>query len=454
MTKIQHASLWTRLLTKWWVVPLIGLFVLYLDLYLDFNRDKQSTLSIVNTGFIIALFLISFGFLLGIYWQRNASEKSALRTLTRQHNFSVQLSNAKDWDEILTVVSDFIATFLNIFVSYLYVYQYTTGSYLRLAYWVSDRIPQEQHQEFEQTSLCENCRTRQDFSGQPHLCTIQEQGHKSANLNDYCLHLHVESEQIGILNFSLANDDSPAPWQIEILKTMMPYLAVVIQSAVQRQTLLDLSVITAAENERRTLTHDLHDTLGQNLSFLRLKLDQMARNNRYQRTDKIQKDLDHMLVVAAESTELVQETLIILDPDESPPLSKVIKEYCEIIGARSNLDVQFKLEGKPVYMSQQVSRQIFYLLREALSNVEKHAHASKVSVLMIWSETDLEIRIADNGSGFNLEEAPADGHFGLKSMRQRVDNLEGEFKITSAPGQGTHLDIRLPHRLQSPEFRT
>ena len=136
--------------------------------------------------------------------------------------------------------------------------------------------------------------------------------------------------------------------------------------------------------------------------------------------------------------------MIILDPDELPPLSKILKEYCEIVGSRSNLELDFSIVGKPTYLSQQTSRQVFYLFREALSNIEKHANASKVVVSVLWTDTELAIRIADNGSGFDLEAVPPEGHYGLKSMRGRVKNLNGEFSITTSPGKGTLLLITLP----------
>ena len=68
---------WKNILAKWWIVPLIGLLLLFIDLGQDYSRNKQSILDILNTEFVLALFLISGGFILGLYWQRIASEISA-----------------------------------------------------------------------------------------------------------------------------------------------------------------------------------------------------------------------------------------------------------------------------------------------------------------------------------------------------------------------------------------
>ena len=446
------SNLWKRILNKWWIVLLIGLFVLYLDLYQDFNRDKQSTETVVNTGFVIALFLISFGFLLGIYWQRLASEKTALKTLTIQHDFSVKLASAQGWDDILTAVSNFITTFVSISTGFLYIRNPKTDSYQRVSAWDSSGLSPVRERPEKDPVLCEACQLDQNPDNRIKLCNVSEEGNAENHLNSFCLPLQIKEQQIGILRITLLQNELPDSRQVELLKTLVPNLAIVVQAAIQRQTVLNISVETATENERRTLTHDLHDTLGQNLSYLRLKLDQMIRSGRQGQSDKQRKDLDHMLMVAAESCELVQETLIILDPDESPPLSKILKEYCEIVGIRSNLEQEFDVIGKPTYLTQQTSRQVFYLFREALSNIEKHANASRVAVSVLWTDTELEIRIADNGSGFDIDTVPAEGHYGLKSMRQRVKNLNGEFSITSSPGSGTQLLIVLPFISRSAEY--
>ncbi len=329
---------------------MIGLFGLYLDLYLDFNRDKQSALSIVNTGFIIALFLISFGFLLGIYWQRIASEKSELRTLTIQHDFSVQLASAKDWDDILLVVSKFITSFISISTAHLFIHDPKTESYQRVSVWASEQPFAREYLENDPLSLCEACLSIQNLDNQIKPCNRSGQAPQSDDLNSFCLPLKIKDQQIGVLRISLAQAEPLVSRQVELLKLLIPYLAIIVQAAIQRQALFNLSVVTATENERRTLTHDLHDTLGQNLSFLRLKLDQMIRTGHQGQNEKFQKDLDQMLMVAAESCELVQETLIILDPDESPPLSKILKSTAKSLGhVRIWNLILASLESQPTY---------------------------------------------------------------------------------------------------------
>ena len=433
----DSVSLWKRLLSLWWVVPLVGLSVLFLDLYHDFIHNQQLTTDIVNTD-VIGLILVTFGFLLGFYWQRITNESSALKNLTIQHRFSVRLSSAKDWDEILAVVSEFVASFLKLSTADLFIQN--GGEYRQVSAWVNDRLIGENYSEAGENNFCEPCLSGKFMLENPQTCLTQDDFKLTRGQNSYCLPLIINEDLVGILRISLARQEILRTQQTELLKILIPYLATVVRVTNQRQSLLELSIA----NERRSLTHDLHDTLGQNLSYLRLTLDQMVRKGKQQQTEKFQKDLDHMLMVAAESCELVQETLIILDPDESPPLGKILREYSEIVGDRSDLEIEFTRKGKPIYLPQQISRQVFFLYREALSNIEKHAAASRVSVILEWTGRELEIAIRDNGRGFDPEVDPLDGHYGVRSMRQRVANLGGEIKISSILGGGTQLLIRLP----------
>jgi two-component system NarL family sensor kinase len=94
---------------------------------------------------------------------------------------------------------------------------------------------------------------------------------------------------------------------------------------------------------------------------------------------------------------------------------------------------------------------LYLTVREALTNVEKHAHASEVTVLLRASNDHLQIVIADNGVGISLDDLDLDyaaksgTGFGLRGMRERVVALGGRLSLISAPGGGVRLEIRLPH---------
>ena len=84
---------------------------------------------------------------------------------------------------------------------------------------------------------------------------------------------------------------------------------------------------------------------------------------------------------------------------------------------------------------------LFRIAQEALNNVAKHARAVRIEVVMTRDQEGVTLRVADDGQGFDPQ-APRQGmHLGLWSMRERVEQLGGQFEVESAPGQGTKLVI-------------
>lgn len=91
---------------------------------------------------------------------------------------------------------------------------------------------------------------------------------------------------------------------------------------------------------------------------------------------------------------------------------------------------------------------LFRVIQEALNNVAKHAGAASVQVHLFWDDQRVSLRIADNGSGFDLREAAARAkggqHLGLWSMRERIERLGGQMSIESQPGTGTVIQATIP----------
>jgi signal transduction histidine kinase len=86
------------------------------------------------------------------------------------------------------------------------------------------------------------------------------------------------------------------------------------------------------------------------------------------------------------------------------------------------------------------------IAQEAVTNVLKHAHASRIKVKLQLEARRLFLRIIDNGRGFDQQDAFASrgGHFGLLGMRERAERLGGELKLASYPGKGTEVEVTVP----------
>lgn len=192
------------------------------------------------------------------------------------------------------------------------------------------------------------------------------------------------------------------------------------------------------------IARDLHDTIGQNIGFLRMKLDHLSEGNTIKKAD-IRSELQTMTKAANESYDLIRGTLSVLQSVDTAELFRIFSRYAEQIEERSSLQVEFTHRGEPRSLSPGRMRQLFYIFREALTNVEKHAQASRVSVQIGWEENCLRLSVEDDGRGFDPFSTPPGSHYGLKFMRERAELLNATLNVNSAAGSGTILEARVPY---------
>jgi len=208
----------------------------------------------------------------------------------------------------------------------------------------------------------------------------------------------------------------------------------------QKEEILTRSIQTIQTD----IARDLHDTLGQNISFLRMTLEHLSDT---QMRDQVQslKQIQSLAKAANESYELIRAMLFVLQPtDPADPLN-LFNRYAAQISERSLFQVEITGQEKTKPLSPQQCRNLFYIFREALSNVEKYADPVQVSADFNWGEDGLTMTIVDDGRGFDPEQVKDKGHYGLRYMRERADLMKGHFSIRSAPGNGTSLVVQIPY---------
>ena len=192
------------------------------------------------------------------------------------------------------------------------------------------------------------------------------------------------------------------------------------------------------------IARDLHDTVGQNISFLRMKLEYLAWKKVIKRAE-MQAEIQSMIKAANESYDLIRGTLAVLQSGDSTDLFRLFSRYAEQIEERSAFKVDFSIQGEAKALSAKRMRQLFYIFREALNNIEKHAHATFVSIMIIWNTDHLVFTVSDNGTGFDVSNIQYSSHFGLKFMRDRVEMLNGAMEIQSEISAGTKIIIQVPY---------
>ena len=199
---------------------------------------------------------------------------------------------------------------------------------------------------------------------------------------------------------------------------------------------------TAREDERAHLARELHDELGALLTAAKLDVARIRPQ-----LLKTAPDLMPRLVQLTESLNsgiaLKRRIIENLRPSTLSSLGLVpsLEILCSEFKAASGLDVDTDLS--PVTLSSSAELTVYRLVQEALTNIGKHAHARRVQVRLGLADGQAEVRVGDDGAGFDTQ-ALTRGSHGLRGMRFRVEAECGQLSLRSAPGQGTTIVARLP----------
>jgi signal transduction histidine kinase len=130
-------------------------------------------------------------------------------------------------------------------------------------------------------------------------------------------------------------------------------------------------------------------------------------------------------------------------------LVETIYQFCEDFTQMWGVPVDFQSAGlKNLKLDHDIQINLYRLVQEGLTNIRKHAAASRATVKLAAAFPNIIIRIEDNGRGFDVQQrAAANNHekrMGLRSMQERVNLMNGEMKLQSKPGQGTKVAVKLP----------
>jgi PAS domain S-box-containing protein len=219
------------------------------------------------------------------------------------------------------------------------------------------------------------------------------------------------------------------------------------QPAVQT-VIHDISARRQAEAERQRerarIARNLHDSLGHSLGYLHLKLDQLTGSDELGEAVGPGQELAQMRDVANEAYELVRGMLAASMPSTTMDLATALLVRARAVGQRGNFRVQLRSEGESHPLPPIVQQQILYLFQEALFNVEMHANARTVDINLLWGEDDLTVELTDDGCGFEAGALEAGEHYGLRIMQERAREMKGQLTLTSRPGRGAQVILRLP----------
>jgi signal transduction histidine kinase len=135
------------------------------------------------------------------------------------------------------------------------------------------------------------------------------------------------------------------------------------------------------------------------------------------------------------------------EPLEESSLAEALRREAEHWTMDCGIKTNYSVTGDPISLHPQVEVTLLRAMQEGLVNVQKHAEAQEVNITLSYMADQVALDIQDDGQGFdpqNLDSSAGEGGFGLRAMRQRVEQTGGTVIIESAPGQGTTLVIQVP----------
>jgi signal transduction histidine kinase len=215
----------------------------------------------------------------------------------------------------------------------------------------------------------------------------------------------------------------------------------------QREILLEqLSNRMAEErqDERAQIAAYLHDDLAQLLFRLSLQVDIAKRHLQNGSTRDVENDLDLIRQTKNRTNDLVRA--LIRDLHRSPlgraGLGEALKSFTTDVGVNSGID--FVVEVADLPLPPPIALLIYHISREAVMNALKHAGASTISILLEPRDDVLELRVVDDGVGFDSDGPGPEGHFGVTMMKERAQVAGGTFGIDSKLGEGTTVTATFP----------
>ncbi|MFB6355219.1 MAG: sensor histidine kinase, partial [bacterium] len=206
-------------------------------------------------------------------------------------------------------------------------------------------------------------------------------------------------------------------------------------------------LLSTRDKERRRIARELHDQIGQTLSALRLKLNNLDSNGQ-----GLPEDASRELKDSVENA--IEEVRDLSNEMRPPSLSNcglpcAVKDYVRDLQDQTGIQMNYEWVGlkHDQNFSKELDTAVYRIVQEAVLNAVEHANPDHISIILQYSVGILQVLVEDDGRGFNPEqlkkETPRDA-LGIQGMKERVNLLDGKFVLESSPGEGTRIRAEIP----------
>ena len=238
----------------------------------------------------------------------------------------------------------------------------------------------------------------------------------------------------------------------ELKKSRQQSSILLTQSVGMQRELRYLShqLLSAQEDERRTISRELHDSVGQTLVGIHLNLASLSKSSSVN-TKGLKKKITSTQQMVQRSMKSVQRFARQLRPAQLDDLGLVatLHAYLKEYSLRTGIRVGFNAFAGADALGSEKRTVLYRVVQEALNNVSKHARATQVTVRIKPMKQALLLEVSDNGRAFSVQRVMAGKEhrrLGLLGMRERIEMIRGQFSVESVPGRGTRVCAQIPFR--------
>src|SRR5918998_899297 len=248
--------------------------------------------------------------------------------------------------------------------------------------------------------------------------------------------LYTGDEKLGVMNVASSDWRSLSPEDLQLLYTVGDLLSI----AVERARLFARSTRLGAVEERNRLAREIHDTLAQGLTAPALQLDS-ADALLDAGSEGAHEPLRRALSLTRSNLDEARRSVLDLRaaPLEGRSLPEALKTLLDRWEAETGVATRFGTVNGSRPLPPRVELALYRVCQEALTNVARHAHASRVTVRLVATPGAVRLVVRDDGDGFDPSSATDDRH-GIVGMRERVEMLGGSLRIESGPEEGASVE--------------
>ena len=210
---------------------------------------------------------------------------------------------------------------------------------------------------------------------------------------------------------------------------------------------LSRQIISAQEDERKRISRELHDVIAQTLTGINVRLAALKKEAALN-TRHLDRDIARTQRLVEKSVNIVHEFARELRPAVLDDLGLIpaLHSFVKLFSKRTRIRVHLKVFAGVEQLDTARRTVLFRVAQEALTNVSRHAHASRVEVSIQRLADGIRMTIKDDGKSFQVERmlrSRGRKHLGLLGMRERLEMVGGHFDVESAPGKGTTITAHL-----------